>query len=99
MHFMTVAEARRWCTARVPTDDAGSPARPSRHTRHARVPVSSATAFCRAFEIALQPRDECLLWVSESDVWRSSENLHLYYRLRQSYGDLRQLELSLRGVK
>ena len=91
MHFLTVADARSWCEGRVQTDDAGWPVRPSRRARHARVPVSSAIAFCRALENALQPRYECLLWVSETDVWRSSENLHLYYRLRQSYGDFRRL--------
>ncbi|HLK58595.1 MAG TPA: hypothetical protein VKU00_18640, partial [Chthonomonadaceae bacterium] len=31
--------------------------------------------------------DWCLLWVVLTEVWPSSENLHLYYRLRQSYGD------------
>ncbi len=33
-----------------------------------------------------------LLWVSAWNVWPSSENWHLYYRLRQSYGDQRLLE-------
>lgn len=32
-----------------------------------------------------------LLWITEWGVWPSSENLHLYYRLRQSYGDYRLL--------
>lgn len=32
----------------------------------------------------------CLLWITEWGVW-GTENLHLYYRLRASYGDLRQL--------
>ena len=36
---------------------------------------------------ALVDFEECLLWVTESGVWRSNENLHLYYRLRESYGD------------
>ena len=33
----------------------------------------------------------CLVWVTEYGIWPSSENLHLYYRLRSSYGDLREL--------
>lgn len=33
----------------------------------------------------------CLFWVCEYGIWPSSENWHLYYRLRSSYGDLRQL--------
>jgi hypothetical protein len=28
-----------------------------------------------------------LLWVTEWSIWPSSENWHLYYRLRQGYGD------------
>jgi hypothetical protein len=33
-----------------------------------------------------------LLWISGWGVWPASENWHLYYKLRQSYGDLRLLE-------
>ena len=33
----------------------------------------------------------CLFWVTEYGIWPSSENRHLYYRLRSSYGDLRSL--------
>ena len=28
-----------------------------------------------------------LLWITETGIWPSSENWHLYYRLRQSYSD------------
>lgn len=35
----------------------------------------------------LQPYDWCLYWVVLTEVWSSNENLHLYYRLRESYGD------------
>jgi hypothetical protein len=37
-------------------------------------------------------RSPALLWVTEYGIWPSSENQHLYYRLRQSYGDLDLLE-------
>lgn len=36
-------------------------------------------------------REPVLLWLTEWGVWPSSENWHLYYRLRQSYGDSRLL--------
>jgi hypothetical protein len=36
-------------------------------------------------------RSPALLWVTEWGIWDSSENGHLYYRLRQSYGDQRLL--------
>lgn len=32
-----------------------------------------------------------LLWITEWSIWPSSENWHLYYKLRHSYGDLRLL--------
>lgn len=32
-----------------------------------------------------------MLWITEWGIWPSSENLHLYYRLRQSYNDHRLL--------
>jgi hypothetical protein len=32
-----------------------------------------------------------LLWVTEWGIWPSSENWHLYYKLRQAYGDQRLL--------
>ena len=40
---------------------------------------------------ALEPRRSCLLWVVEHGIWPSSENWHLYYRLRESYGERRLL--------
>ena len=32
-----------------------------------------------------------LLWITEWGIWQSSENLHLYYKIRQAYGDHRLL--------
>ncbi len=32
-----------------------------------------------------------LLWITEWSIWPSSENWHLYYKLRHNYGDLRLL--------
>jgi|SRR5665213_2134520 len=33
-------------------------------------------------------RQPCLMRVTEWNIWESNNNWHLYYRLRQSYGDL-----------
>jgi hypothetical protein len=33
-----------------------------------------------------------LLWFTEWGIWSSNENLHLYYKLRQAYGDNRLLD-------
>ena len=60
-----------------------------------RVPFPSN--FHRIFFAAQQvasalPHDMAvMLWITEWGIWPSSENLHLYYRLRQSYSDHRLL--------
>ena len=36
-------------------------------------------------------RQPSLLWITEWGVWPSSENWHLYYKLRRMYGDYRLL--------
>jgi hypothetical protein len=41
---------------------------------------------------SLTYRMPTLLWVTEWGIWPSSENWHLYYRLRQSYGDPKLLQ-------
>ena len=40
---------------------------------------------------ALTYRMPALLWITEWSIWPSSENWHLYYKLRQTYGDPRLL--------
>jgi uncharacterized protein (DUF433 family) len=41
---------------------------------------------------SLTLRQPALLWVTEWGVWPSSENWHLYYKLRQTYSDHRLLQ-------
>jgi hypothetical protein len=36
-------------------------------------------------------RQPALLWITEWGIWPSSENWHIYYKLRQSYADHRLL--------
>lgn len=40
---------------------------------------------------SLESFDSCLLHVTTWGVWSSSENLHLFYKLRESYGERRLL--------
>ena len=40
---------------------------------------------------SLPYRMPTLLWITEWGIWPSSENWHLYYKLRQTYGDYRLL--------
>jgi hypothetical protein len=41
---------------------------------------------------SIEPFDKCLLWVTLSGVWGSSENWHVFYRLRDSYHERRPLD-------
>ena len=44
--------------------------------------IARETTYCRP----------ALLWITEWGIWASSENLHLYYTLRQAAGDHQLLE-------
>jgi len=79
----------------VPLDDQRCPGREWGHQQRLRCAFppsfSQLLWFARTIEAALQPRQACLLWVTDSGIFSSNENNHLYYRLRQSYGDTRLL--------
>ena len=49
----------------------------------------SSFALAKFLISCLGPFRNCLLSVTEFGIWPSSENSHLYYRLRSSYGDNR----------
>ena len=90
MQFLTSAQCDDWLQGR----QRSKPSR-SNSSHHQRVLFPSAAhKLCWvARQLAanlLQPRQPCLLWIEEWDIWE--ENLlHLYYRLRRSYGDHRLL--------
>lgn len=48
-------------------------------------------SYARWIASSILDQGQVLLWVTESGIWKSSENGHLYYRLRQSYSDHRLL--------
>jgi hypothetical protein len=64
-------------------------------TRGVKIMLSSRS--CSTYELALLIAGwlgsfgSCLLWITEYGVWRRSENMHLYYKLRTSYQDYRSL--------
>lgn len=45
----------------------------------------------RLFASCLSHHSQTMLWITEFGVWASSENNHLYYRLRRSYEDFRAI--------
>ena len=94
MRFYTRPECEEWCDVMgIPMDEHKIPSREfeSRYVLECPFPkkIEAVLYFCRAIEQALQPRSHCFIWMTETGVWPSSENLHLFYRLRQSYGENR----------
>jgi hypothetical protein len=96
MRLYTPEECAQWCERQgVALDDRRKPTREfaQKHVLHAKFPASFTQLlwFSRCVESALQPRESCLVWISDWGIFPSNENQHLYYRLRQSYGDHRLL--------
>lgn len=53
--------------------------------------LEERTAFVAQLVRVLDLSRGGLLWITEWGVWPSSENLHLFYRLRASYGEPRMV--------
>lgn len=94
MRFLSEADARRWAVRYAREgDERGLPLVPAPdHAGSLRVVFENWPGhrhFYLAQELvrALNHFNECLLWVTQAGVWPSNENLHVYYRLRQSYQD------------
>lgn len=96
MWYLSSEEAQSWCRGRGFQLDGEN--LPVLETRSHCIKKSLAelkplrlTWMSRWIAEYLEPYQDCLLWITLWDVWNSSENFHLYYRLRESYGDRRQL--------
>jgi hypothetical protein len=91
MRFYTKDECEEWLRGRErQKPDAVSDALVERVS----YPAKPYQMFFVAHWIArsLTYRQPTLLWITEWGIWPSSENWHLYYKLRHSYGDLRLLQ-------
>jgi hypothetical protein len=90
LRFYSKQECEEWLSGkeRVKPDTI-----PDIHTEQLHYPQEPYRIFSVAAWIAssLPHRMPVLLWITEWGIWPSSENLHLYYKLRQSYGDPRLL--------
>jgi len=90
MRFYTKDECEDWLRdrKRVKPDCI-----PEIHRAHVHYPTSPGRILHLAHWVAgsLMYPDPALVWITEWGIWGSSENWHLYYKLRQSYGDLRLL--------
>jgi hypothetical protein len=98
VRFLSPDETRAWA-ANLDIELGGSDRTPETELKHMHqvrflLPQTPGQVawLCQFISSCLTPRANCLLWISEWGVWPSSENWHLYYRLRQSYGDQRLVQ-------
>jgi len=97
MEILQLSKAIAWSKLhKIDVDEAGKvcAANTALHKRRFQIPkdASKHLSFCRFVEFSLRPWTRCLFWVTAWGIWESSENWHLYYRLRESYGDRRLLD-------
>jgi hypothetical protein len=93
MRFYTQRECEEWLVGRqrqkpekahgIASLRIGYPPEPHRMFYYARWIAESLTF-----------KQPALLWITEWGIWSSSENWHLYSKLREAYGDTRLLEES-----
>lgn len=90
MRFYTPEQCDEWLSSlqRLKPD-----ASPGMHVEQVSYPTEpyGIRGLAHWMATSLTYRMPALLWVTEWGIWPSSENWHLYYKLRQSYGDSRQL--------
>lgn len=91
MRFYMKKECEQWLQDRQRKKPSRSDAL---FTERVQYPPEPHGVFFIAHWIAasLTHRMPTLLWISDWGVWPGSENWHLYYKLRQSYGDQQLLE-------
>jgi hypothetical protein len=90
LRFYTKEECEEWLRGkeRLTPDTV-----PETQVERIAYPTEPHSVFGMAHWIAssLTYRMPTLLWITEWSIWASSENWHLYYKLRQTYGDQRLL--------
>ncbi len=95
MFFRTTEECRKIAQTRGFKGDPSAEGLKTLTVAPQAVQVSFANRTVTSYTLATRlaswfgPTRHCLLWITEFGIW--DENLHLYYRLRQSYGDYRAL--------
>ena len=89
MRFYTENECEDWLHQR----GRKKPGESTPHVQRIGYPTEPYRVFGLAHWLATSHthRMPVLLWITEWGIWPSSENWHLYYKLRQTYGDNRLL--------
>ena len=90
MRFYSHEECHSWLLGRKRT----KPQVEAEHVYRVHFPREEYRLYFLAHWVAssCMEREPCLLWITEWGVWPSSENWHLYYKLRQSYGNFELLD-------
>lgn len=97
MQFISDEEAGDWCRRHAAIGEDEKPVVERNGAVSIRVEFSNRADtnyywLARQLVAAVQPFDRCLLWISQTGLWSSRENLHLYYTLRHAHGDWRLIE-------
>ena len=96
MRFLSKQECVDWCELlQIPLDSTGWPDSQkgfgdSFRVLHPREPYRIFN-LAQVIESITYCQDERLLWVTNSVIWPSSVNSHLYNKLKESYGDPRPI--------
>ena len=93
MRFYTSQECEEWLRGRARSKPN---AIPENQVERFGYPKESYRIFAMTHWIAasITLRQPTLLWITEWGIWPSSENWHLYYKLRHAYGDQQLLQES-----
>lgn len=96
MRIYSQEECARWSQPVIVLDERRKPTHDlaKAHLLRCEFPASFSQMlwFSHLIEMALQPRQSCLVWVTGWGIFPSNENFHLFYRFRQAYGDSRLLD-------
>ena len=90
MRFYTQEECEKWLADRGRSKPNEVP---DGHVKRVGYPPEPYRLLVLAQWIAetLSYKQPALLWITEWGIWPSSENWHLYYKVRQTYFDMRLL--------
>jgi hypothetical protein len=99
VRFFELNEIWEWCAERgIEVEDRTLPAADSRLSHVARTQYASGQRSGREGAVAarcvraLGEWDECLLWITQTGIWSSSEDWPAYYAMRGARGERRSIE-------
>src|SRR5262249_49955326 len=93
MHCFTKSESENWVNGHGFGENPADPSfKICRILGNIPKEFTRLTHFSNFLATSFVSFESCLLWVTEWGIWPSSENPHLFYRLRQTYSENRPLD-------